>query len=103
METPTSVALIFDGVFDSFPGLRSARPSGGYLQSYSAAGAECVVRSNANCATRRAERDFEVADRRRPIVLSPEDFAISARDGRGHRRRDRRAVKRAARGLGLEH
>ena len=44
--------LIFDGVFDRFPGLHvCAAHAGGYLPSYlGRTEAACVVRSGANCA-----------------------------------------------------
>jgi aminocarboxymuconate-semialdehyde decarboxylase len=47
--------LIFDGIFDKFPGLRVfAAHAGGYLPSYlGRTEAACVVRGNANCANKR--------------------------------------------------
>ena len=52
--------LIFDGVFDKFPGLRlCAVHAGGYLPSYlGRSEAACVVRSNANCANKKKPSEY---------------------------------------------
>ena len=52
--------LIFDGVFDKFPGLRvCAAHAGGYLPSYlGRSEAACVVRSNANCANKKKPSEY---------------------------------------------
>jgi aminocarboxymuconate-semialdehyde decarboxylase len=52
--------LIFDGVFDKFPGLRIfAAHAGGYLPSYlGRTEAACVVRGNANCANRKKPSEY---------------------------------------------
>ncbi len=52
--------LIFDGVFDKFPGLRVfAAHAGGYLPSYlGRTEAACVVRGNANCANQKKPSDY---------------------------------------------
>jgi aminocarboxymuconate-semialdehyde decarboxylase len=52
--------LIFDGVFDKFPGLRViAAHAGGYLPSYlGRTEAACVVRSNAKCANTRKPSEY---------------------------------------------
>ena len=52
--------LIFDGVFDKFPGLRvCAAHAGGYLPSYlGRSEAACDVRGNANCANKRKPSEY---------------------------------------------
>ena len=52
--------LIFDGVFDKFPGLRVfAAHAGGYLPSYlGRTEAACVVRGNANCANKKKPSEY---------------------------------------------
>ena len=52
--------LIFDGLFDKFPGLRvCAAHAGGYLPSYlGRTEAACVVRANANCANRKKPSEY---------------------------------------------
>jgi aminocarboxymuconate-semialdehyde decarboxylase len=52
--------LIFDGVFDRFPGLHvCAAHAGGYLPSYlGRTEAACTVRSGANCANKRAPSEY---------------------------------------------
>jgi aminocarboxymuconate-semialdehyde decarboxylase len=52
--------LIFDGVFDKFPGLRVfAAHAGGYLPSYlGRTEAACVVRGNANCANQKKPSEY---------------------------------------------
>jgi aminocarboxymuconate-semialdehyde decarboxylase len=52
--------LIFDGVFDKFPGLRVfAAHAGGYLPSYlGRTEAACVVRGNANCANTKKPSEY---------------------------------------------
>ena len=52
--------LIFDGTFDTFPGLRvCAAHAGGYLPSYlGRTEAACVVRGNANCANKRKPSEY---------------------------------------------
>ena len=52
--------LIFDGLFDKFPGLRvCAAHAGGYLPSYfGRTEAACVVRSNANCANKKKPSEY---------------------------------------------
>ena len=52
--------LIFDGIFDKFPGLRVfAAHAGGYLPSYlGRTEAACTVRSNANCANKKQPSEY---------------------------------------------
>jgi aminocarboxymuconate-semialdehyde decarboxylase len=52
--------LIFDGLFDKFPGLRvCAVHAGGYLPSYlGRTEAACVVRASANCANRKKPSEY---------------------------------------------
>jgi aminocarboxymuconate-semialdehyde decarboxylase len=52
--------LIFDGVFDRFPGLRvCAAHAGGYLPSYlGRSEAACVVRASANCANKKKPSEY---------------------------------------------
>ena len=52
--------LIFDGVFDRFPGLHvCAAHAGGYLPSYlGRTEAACVVRSSANCANKKTPSEY---------------------------------------------
>ncbi len=52
--------LMFDGTFDRFPKLRVfAAHAGGYLPSYlGRTEAACVVRANANCASKRKPSDY---------------------------------------------
>ena len=52
--------LIFDGMFDRFPGLHvCAAHAGGYLPSYlGRTEAACVVRANANCANKRTPSEY---------------------------------------------
>jgi aminocarboxymuconate-semialdehyde decarboxylase len=52
--------LMFDGVFDRFPGLRVfAAHAGGYLPSYlGRTEAACVVRGNANCANKKMPSEY---------------------------------------------
>jgi aminocarboxymuconate-semialdehyde decarboxylase len=52
--------LIFDGVFDKFPGLRvGAAHAGGYLPSYvMRTDVACDVRNNANCANKKKPREY---------------------------------------------
>ena len=52
--------LIFDGVFDKFPGLHvCAAHAGGYLPSYlGRTEAACTVRSSANCANKKAPSEY---------------------------------------------
>ena len=52
--------LIFDGVFDKFPGLRVfAAHAGGYLPSYlGRTEAACVVRGNAKCANKKKPSEY---------------------------------------------
>jgi aminocarboxymuconate-semialdehyde decarboxylase len=52
--------LIFDGVFDKFPGLRvCAAHAGGYLPSYlGRTEAACVVRPGANCANKKKPSEY---------------------------------------------
>ena len=92
--------LIFDGIFDKFPGLRvCAVHAGGYLPSYlGRSEAACVVRSNANCANKKKPSEYpEVADRRRyDGVLARGASPSRRRDGReSDRLRDRRALQLA--------
>jgi aminocarboxymuconate-semialdehyde decarboxylase len=52
--------LIFDGVFDRFPGLKvCAAHAGGYLPSYlGRSEVACTVRANANCANKRRPSEY---------------------------------------------
>ena len=52
--------LIFDGVFDRFPGLRvAAAHAGGYLPSYlGRTEAACLVRANADCANKKKPSEY---------------------------------------------
>jgi aminocarboxymuconate-semialdehyde decarboxylase len=52
--------LIFDGVFDRFPGLRvGAAHAGGYLPSYvMRTDVACDVRNNAKCANKKRPKDY---------------------------------------------
>ena len=52
--------LIFDGVFDKFPGLHvCAAHAGGYLPSYlGRTEAACTVRSTANCANKKTPSEY---------------------------------------------